>query len=261
MNNYLALISKMDFKSAATRRQVVIDFLTQLQVPYSLHEYSTGTNLIVKLGTSEQYIAFTCHLDRVRGSGGANDNAAAIVTCLGVIKEHIDTACTQPLMVIFFDEEENGRLGSQAYIRTYGYQHLKAVVNMELVGIGTELLIWPLDKPNHISTHLENTWHNCFPNQKAAILYAATFPIFYSDADSFLDAGMQNVLTFTRLTTNDYQIASQYITNELSYDAFMKEVSRCDIMRTYHQPNDLADTIQAGAINENVMLLLNTMMY
>lgn len=245
----------MDFKSTATRRQVVIDFLTHLQVPYSLHEYSTGTNLIVKLGISEQYLAFTCHLDRAPGSGGANDNGAAIVTCLGVIKEYIDSACKQPLLVIFFDEEENGRLGSQAYIRTYGYRHLKAVVNMELVGIGTELLIWPLDKPNHISTHMENTWHSCFPNQKEDVLYAATFPIYYSDADSFLDAGMQNVLTFTRLTTNDYEIASQYLTNELSYDAFIEEVSRCDIMRTYHQPSDLADTVDLNAIKENIEFL------
>lgn len=193
----------------------------------------------------------------MRGSGGANDNAAAIVTCLAVIEQYVLSGNTNPLQVLFFDEEETGRKGSQAYVRRYGHQYLHALINLELVGIGSELLIWPIDKPNDVSRQLEQAWQICFPGQKSEILHASSFPIFYSDADSIIDNGMQLVLTLTRLTSNDYNITARYLAEELSDNDFMQEVSRCDIMRTYHQPQDTASTIDSKAIKEKVLLLIH----
>ncbi len=259
MNNYIELIHKMDFKSTATRRRLVMEFLDALNVSYTLQTYKSGNNLIVTLGKAYSYTAIACHLDRVKGSGGANDNGAAIASCLGVIQKYLETECQEPIIVMFFDEEETGRIGSQAYVKEFGHKHLKALINMELVGIGNELVIWPLRESNAISEIFERAWLNVYNKYKIKTndpIYAANFPMYYSDADSFIDAGMEQVFTFTRITAKDRNLIEQYVQSDADELFFLNLLPQSDVMRTYHQPTDVSSTIDANAIVLNVEVVM-----
>jgi Zn-dependent M28 family amino/carboxypeptidase len=50
------------------------------------------------------------------------------------------------LRVFFFDQEEVGLKGSAAYVRDFGFKDLTAFINMEVVGMGDEFALWPLDE-------------------------------------------------------------------------------------------------------------------
>jgi len=226
MTDYKAIISKMDFKSTATRRQIVLDFLDANLVPYELHHYETGTNVIVKLGNpdADRYAAVSSHLDRFKGAGGANDNGAAIATCLEFIVQYVKHPLQRNVLVFFFDEEETGLKGSTAYAKAFGVKHIDTVINMELVGSGSYGILWPVIlNPNpitqkliDISSSICNKKDTSQPNQSDillndSILPMPEFPLQFSDADAFKRAGLRNAITLTRITKNDYESAKSYL--------------------------------------------------
>jgi Zn-dependent M28 family amino/carboxypeptidase len=140
----------LDFKSATTRQNAVCAWLEDRDIPYNIQNYESGKNIEVRLGEAEQYFAVSCHTDRFPRSGGANDNGAAIATCLELAANWKENSCP-PLLLLFFDEEENGLKGSRAYIKEYGFTHIKFLLNLELVGNGNNIIFWPCtNQPNLI---------------------------------------------------------------------------------------------------------------
>lgn len=91
-----------------------------LGLPTTLHAYSaTGTNLYATLPATidtVETVVIGAHFDSVPGSPGANDNATgvAMVTSLGRWLQ--DLPCRDiDVILVLFDEEELGLLGSHAF--------------------------------------------------------------------------------------------------------------------------------------------------
>lgn len=50
------------------------------------------------------------------------------------------------MAVFFFDEEERGLKGSQAYVAEYGTERFLGIINLEMLGQGDRLALWPLNE-------------------------------------------------------------------------------------------------------------------
>jgi Zn-dependent M28 family amino/carboxypeptidase len=249
--NWKEWIGKLDFKSATTRQNAVCAWLEERDIPYSIQNYESGKNIEVRLGEAEQYFAVSCHTDRIPGSGGANDNGAAMATCLELAANWEENSCP-PLLLLFFDEEENGLKGSRAYIKEYGFTDIKFLLNLELVGMGNNLIFWPCTKqPNLIQLKLEEIQNSIFDSKnfwsmagtyfyhKHQVLFLPDFPLYFSDAHSFLQAGFKDAITMTRISDPDFEMAKQYLEDPDRFD-LSELTKKSELLRNYHNAEDNA---------------------
>jgi len=259
--NWKEWIKYLDFKSTTSRRNKVIKWLIERNVEFTLHHYKTGTNVIVKLGEGPKYFAISSHLDRVRESGGANDNASAMAVCLHVIDEYLTRKDDRSLMIFFFDEEETGLKGSRAYVNEIGTEQINSLINMELVGNGEYGILWPVKK--HSSLIVQQLLQTSHEDQffKAPFLLMPDFPLYYSDADAFLESGFKNAITITCLSKNDFELAKRYIEikeNGADDNELYSMISRAEIMQYYHSKLDNSGMINNLTIYSTANLILDS---
>jgi len=266
--NWKEWIGKLDFKSAITRQNAVINWLDERDIPYSIQDYETGRNIEVRLGEATQYFAVSCHTDRFPGSGGANDNGAAMATCLELAVNWKEYSCP-PLLLLFFDEEETGLKGSKAYIKSFGYGHIKFLLNLELVGKGNNLIFWPcVNQPNLIQLKLEeiqnrifdseNFWRmaDTYFNLKHNVIFLPDFPLYFSDAHSFLQAGFKDAITLTRISDHDFELAKQYLVDPDGFD-LSELTKKSELLRNYHNVWDNAGNLKEIVGIEAIICLIN----
>ena len=133
-----------------------------------------------------------------------------MATCLA-LAEQWNKDSGPPILLLFFDEEEIGLKGSKAYIKEYGFNHIKFLLNLELVGKGDHLIFWPIGKtPNLIQQNLEEIKNDTHFSLKHKFLFLPDFPLYFSDAHSFLQAGFKDAITMTRIPANDFELAKKY---------------------------------------------------
>jgi hypothetical protein len=76
-----------------------------------------GTNVYAEVaGTEEGFYVIGAHFDSVPQSPGANDNATGVAAVLATARMMTEQEClTRGLIFVFFDQEENGLVGSRAF--------------------------------------------------------------------------------------------------------------------------------------------------
>jgi hypothetical protein len=77
------------------------------------------------------------------GSTGANDNGAGVVVLLCWLRLALAQPPRIPLEVVFFDLEERGRVGSRAYLEQVGADNVRAMVNLDIGGVGDTIVVAP----------------------------------------------------------------------------------------------------------------------
>lgn len=102
------------------------------------HPFSGGINLYAeKPGTDPgaATILLGAHYDTVEGSPGADDNATSVATLLEVARLLGRQTFARTLQLVFFDLEERGLLGSQAFVsQKVNPATLQAAVILDMVG-------------------------------------------------------------------------------------------------------------------------------
>jgi hypothetical protein len=84
-----------------------------------LHAYGSGVNVVGrKLGTEtpEQQIVVAAHYDHIIGCNGADDNATGTAATLEAARVLSMRDYPRTLIVACWDEEEDGLIGSEAYV-------------------------------------------------------------------------------------------------------------------------------------------------
>src|SRR5207247_4316528 len=104
----------------ATRRYLEAA-LRELGLAPQSHGYGTGANVFARLegttGGADQ-VVLGAHFDTVVRSPGANDNATGVALVLAAGKALGGLACrSRPVLLVFFDEEELGLIGSKQFAR------------------------------------------------------------------------------------------------------------------------------------------------
>lgn len=119
-------------------RGVIAHALTDMGYTPDLHGYRSGMNIITARPGRDpeaRAVLVAAHFDTVQGSPGADDNASGVAVVLEVARRLKDRPTRRPLRIVFFDEEEQGLVGSAAYARSPTRRAgLAAVVVVEMAG-------------------------------------------------------------------------------------------------------------------------------
>jgi hypothetical protein len=99
--------------------QWLLDQYAALGIAAAPHDYGTGTNIVATIpatGASAGTYVLGAHYDSVPGSPGANDNATGVALVTATARYLNELPCrTHDVLVVAFDEEEIGLVGSAAY--------------------------------------------------------------------------------------------------------------------------------------------------
>jgi aminopeptidase YwaD len=102
-----------------------------------------GINLIAfKSGVTAPALLFGGHLDSVQGAPGANDNLSGSLAVLELARRSVNTPLSARSYFTLFDAEEDGLLGSRAFVKANASSAagLKAMFNLDMVGVAAEPL-------------------------------------------------------------------------------------------------------------------------
>ena len=102
----------------------------------------TGQNIIVKMqgeSSNNPIIVIGAHYDSVEFGAGINDNASGVVLLLELIQQlkESKTKLKSTIYFAFWDSEEVGIAGSQAFVKSLSHEQLKnikAYINVDMVG-------------------------------------------------------------------------------------------------------------------------------
>ena len=158
--NLIGYVESLEGKSKGEKRNFILNEIKKLGYKPKLEKYSRsgfeGMNIIVSIGSGKKEILAVTHYDVVPGSPGANDNASTIAVLFNILKKLKKYKVKNKIVIAIFDDEEVGIVGSSAYVEKHGVKNIVAVYNMELVGMGDMMGIWPVTRDVEKSPVLEN---------------------------------------------------------------------------------------------------------
>ncbi len=116
------LVDRYSAENRALARDYLAGLLGAAGLGAARHAYrQNGENVYAELGATTaatETIVIGAHFDSVRRSPGANDNATGVALVQAVISSLKQEPCrTRNLLIVFFDEEELGLVGSRAFAR------------------------------------------------------------------------------------------------------------------------------------------------
>ena len=116
----------------------------------------------------------------------ANDNTSGVVTVLEIAKSMPD-ACRDKVCFVLFDLEEAGLIGSSSYQKLHKkHTANQLVLNMDCVGDGNELVMFPTKKLKKDSARIDQLRRICGKwGEKSIALREKGFSYYPSDQKNF----------------------------------------------------------------------------
>lgn len=114
----------------------------------------TGRNLLAARVNTNPEVLFGAHLDTVNGSLGANDNSSGVLALLEAARQAASTPLAEQAWFVAFDAEEDGTVGSRAFVRGFSYplHNTRVMLNFDMVGVNA----WPPgEAPLGVALHPE----------------------------------------------------------------------------------------------------------
>lgn len=135
--NQLASAPRATAPERDVARMYIADQLRALGVEPQPQSYATGANVIATFAATTEarpMVIVGAHFDGPANSPAANDNASGVAAVLAVARFISETPCRNaPVTIAFFDEEENGLVGSRSYARTLTAGSVSAVHTIDQV--------------------------------------------------------------------------------------------------------------------------------
>ena len=141
------------------------DRLTEAGYEVALQNYGTGINVVGRrlgAGAPEQQIVVGAHYDHIPGCHGADDNATGVAATLEIARVLAQAEFDRTILVACWDEEEDGLIGSEAYVAAAVAAKDQIVINFNFDMIG-----FRSDEMN--SQTVPMGFEVVFPDQYAAI--------------------------------------------------------------------------------------------
>jgi len=273
-------IKELEVRSNRQKGEYIKNFLKERSIPFFTQPFKTllarGENIIVDYPfhttTSNKKIFLTAHYNAWFRTPGANDNGSGVAVLLGFLEKLAKEQKNFPIRFVFFDLEDGlaVRGGSKQYVKQFGVSDVEKVYNLEMVGMGRTLLLWPSKEviENWLSSLVQyakelkfEVVH--FPERTVALI---TFPAkrgFTSDHVSFIEAGCKQVCSLTTFPKDDMPFFQQisagkekfkFVLELLKYHFFGKgKVPK--VLRHYHNRDDRSEFIEEKNL-ENMLELL-----
>ena len=152
------------------RVDVLLEMLEQRGLPYAVETFpgidaeedprAEGRNVVVSFGDGTPEVIVGAHIDSHRLDSGELsdamvDNGAGAVVLLHVADALRDVPLDRRVRIVFFDMEELGLVGSQAFVESLDPAEVAAMINVDVVGYGDTLLYGPqATSPDGSPAHL-----------------------------------------------------------------------------------------------------------
>lgn len=133
---------------ADERRSALIATLQSMNAPFvQVYErngsYAPENISVPFFEPGAPHYVIGAHYDNVAGSTGANDNAAGVCVLLALVNYALHHPLDVPFDCVFFDLEERGMIGSQAYLERCGRGSVLGMINLDVCGVGDVVLAAP----------------------------------------------------------------------------------------------------------------------
>ncbi|MEY4529433.1 MAG: hypothetical protein RLZZ156_154 [Deinococcota bacterium] len=102
-----------------------------------------GRNVVAKFSDQNPKLVLGAHFDSVPGSPGANDNASGTAAILEMARR-LAPELRQQIYFVSFDAEEDGLIGSNAFVQampTSSLDGLKAMLNFDMIAVNNNLSV------------------------------------------------------------------------------------------------------------------------
>lgn len=163
-----------------------------------------GQNIISHIPAttqSSEYIVLGAHYDSVTDSSGADDNASGVAVAISIATKisKLDDRKIH-LLVVFFDQEEDGSVGSRAFIRKAKREGMaiRSMHNIDMIG-------WDDDGDRNFeidvtTDEMENIYRSAARKREVDVTR-----VTYNSADhlSFRNAGIEAVCVSEEYTSGD----------------------------------------------------------
>jgi len=246
----LPIVKYIESPSSAARFATITGVLETWEIPFEIQHYNTGKNIIIYPAGDKPVIGISSHFDVVIGSPGANDNSSSIAVCLGILKKlQTHKFADFNVAVFFFDEEETGLKGSQAYLNKYKPSNMQSLINLEMTGQGDKFALWPTNERSQGRT-LDS--FEKIAGQKG--IFCGRFDKIvtnYADHVSFINAGLKDVFTVTCISSEDLVVAKTFYEAQgkgASLNVLQQIISQAPLFSHYHQPTDLAEHLNEDSL-------------
>ncbi len=222
------LIDNLDLKAKEHH------FIVQKRNPNVPIDFYEGTNIYTTLYStieSDEYIVLSAHFDSVENCTGANDNATGVAMIYSLLSNLKNLKVrNKNVMVIFFDDEEKGLIGSDAFAKMLkeGNYNIHSVHTVDQMG-------WDKDGDRAIELELPTDY---LKKKYSEIAKIHNIPIHISDVDYTDHKSFRN----------------------LGYNAIglTEEYKNKDTTPHYHAPSDTYDTVDFDYLLSTSNLMYST---
>lgn len=237
---FLARVKALEGKTTAARRQAILNILRNLNLEYSKELFQapsgSGYNIVTTFGQGEGQILVGAHYDVLPWSPGANDNGSGVSVALGLVEKLKDAKMNSTIKVIFFDAEEQGGVGSRAYINSHKGDKIIAYFNLDVCGAGDTIFFGP-GYGGQSNPALQAVRRVV---KEKNISHAESTPFPPGDDRSFQAAGIPNV-SIAIVSKKDAILLTQMMKGEPSEEA-------PQVLKIIDTPKDNSALVQAEAI-------------
>jgi Zn-dependent M28 family amino/carboxypeptidase len=257
----LADLARLQRDSNAGRFEALQEILKEHGVPFEVQPFDAGPagmghNLVATFGGAGREIVVGAHYDAVKLkdgtlSHGMVDDGAGVIALLRLTEALRGKTLRHRLRIVFFDHEETGLLGSQAFVAARPPASVAADVNVDIVAYGDTLLFGggggeandPLDRA------LQRV---CAARRLSCLEFAPVFPP--GDDRSFKAAGIPNVSVGFLPGVEAHQL---WLMLNGRPGSGLKEGLVPAIFQNIHSPGDTLDKVDPATIDRVSGLLLD----
>ncbi len=239
------IVKKLEGKSREDARHLCL----KLFAPFHIIEevYASGVNLVMrKHGTSGKHVVLAAHYDTFPGCSGANDDFSAIAVLHGIAQALWKKKLKHGVTLCIFDEEERGCKGSSAYVEQHGVHDVKAVIDLELVGNGDVVGLWPVTR----GTPLMRTITKVLNKRKQQYEIGGELPMFYADYVPFREAGTDSIC-MSLIPQKEVELIRPFVTQNRYWVGFKVATGMMKMplfFKNYHTSHDTSDKLSEKSL-------------
>jgi len=239
----------------AARFDALKKLLEEKGVAYTVHAFPgskesggvPGNNIVVTIGNGPRDLVVTAHYDAEKLADGTLvegvvDNGASTVALVKLAEAAKAMGLKHRLVIVFFDQEELGLLGSAAWIKSIDKSRIDAVVNFDVAGYGDTVIYGGLknDPSGKIGTAMEIV---CLRRAVDCM----RFPIYPpSDDRSFAAAGVPVISIGVQPAADAHQM---WLLMNRGKDAGLAPGVMPRVFTLIHTPEDKMSAIEPAAVD------------
>jgi hypothetical protein len=212
-----------------------------------------GRNVVVTLNGRDPEIVAGAHYDAVRMqdgtlSRGAVDNAASVLILMQLAETLSRTRPRNRIRIVFFDMEELGLLGSEAYVKRHGDRQTLAMVNLDVNAFGDTLIFGPRGASN--DAVFQAMRETCIAVAGGCVEFPRMPP---SDNLSFQKAGIPTLSIAIVPARQAHQL---WLAVNAGKESALQSGFTPEVLRIIHTPSDSPSLAEPGAMAQSYRAVL-----